>query len=43
MNTFTLSILSLGCHILLPLSKNIMSLPQNTLGDLEALGTDALT
>jgi hypothetical protein len=43
MNTFTLAILSLDYHILLLLSKNTMSLSLSTLGDLETLGTDALT
>jgi hypothetical protein len=43
MSTFILVTLSLDYHILLPLSKNIMSLSLSTLGDLETLGTDALT
>jgi hypothetical protein len=43
MNTFTLAILSLDYHILLPLSKSIMSLSPSTLGDLGTLGTGALT
>jgi hypothetical protein len=42
-NTFTLSILSLDYHILLPLSKNIMSMLASTLGDLGTLETSALT
>jgi hypothetical protein len=40
---FILATLSLDYHILLPLSKNIMNLSPNTLGDLETLGTVALT
>jgi hypothetical protein len=43
MNTFTLVILSLDYHILLPLSKNIISMSQSTLGDLGTLETGALT
>jgi hypothetical protein len=43
MNTFTLVILSLDYHILLPLRKNIMSMSPSTLGDLGTLGTNALT
>jgi hypothetical protein len=43
MNTFTMVILSLDYHILVPLSKNIMSMSLSTLGDLETLGTVALT
>jgi hypothetical protein len=43
MNTFTLMILSLDCHILLPLSKNTMSMSLSTLGDLGILGTGAST
>jgi hypothetical protein len=39
MNTFALAILSLDYHILLPLSKNKMSLSPSTLGDLGTLGT----
>jgi hypothetical protein len=42
MNTFTLMIMSLDCHILLSLSKSITSLLLSTLGDLEILGTTAL-
>jgi hypothetical protein len=41
--TFTLAILSLDYHILLPLNKNIMSMSPSTLGDLGTLGTGALT
>jgi hypothetical protein len=43
MSTFILVTLSLDYHILLHLSKNIMSLSLSTLGDLETLGTSALT
>jgi hypothetical protein len=43
MSTFILATLSLDYHILLSLSKNIMSISPNTLGDLEILGTSALT
>jgi hypothetical protein len=43
MSIFILVTLSLDYHVLLPLSKNIMSLSSSTLGDLETLGTDALT
>jgi hypothetical protein len=43
MNTFTLAILSFDYHILLSLSKNIMSLSPSTLVDLGTLGTSALT
>jgi hypothetical protein len=43
MNTFTLAILSLDYHILLPLSKNIMSVSLSTLGDLGTVGISALT
>jgi hypothetical protein len=39
---FTVMMLSLDCHILLPLSKNIMSLSPSILGDLEILGIIAL-
>jgi hypothetical protein len=42
-STFILVTLSLDYHILLLLSKNIMRLLSNTLGDLETLGTGALT
>jgi hypothetical protein len=42
MNTFTPAIPNLDCHILLPLSKSIMSLSPSTLGDLEILETSAL-
>jgi hypothetical protein len=37
MNTFILMILSLDCHILLPLNKSIMSLSLIILGGLEIL------
>jgi hypothetical protein len=43
MNTFSLVILSLDYHILLPSNKSIMNLPLSTLEDLEILGMDALT
>jgi hypothetical protein len=43
MNTFTLAILSFDYHILLLLSKNIMSLLPSTLVDLGTLGISALT
>jgi hypothetical protein len=43
MNTFILVTLSLDDHILLASSKNIMSMPPNTLGDLEILGISAST
>jgi hypothetical protein len=43
MNTFILEILSLDCHILLQLNKNIMSMPLITLGGLGTLGIDVLT
>jgi hypothetical protein len=43
MSTFILVTLSLDYHILLPLSKNIMSISLSTLEDLETLGTSALT
>jgi hypothetical protein len=42
MDTSTLAIPDLDYHILLPLSKSIMSLSPNTLGDIEILGTSAL-
>jgi hypothetical protein len=42
MNTFTLTIPSLDCHLLPPLNKSIMSLPPITLGDLEILGIGVL-
>jgi hypothetical protein len=38
MNTFTLAIPSLDCHIVLQLNKSIMSLSSTTLGNLEILG-----
>jgi hypothetical protein len=41
MNTFNVATLSLDCHILLLLSKNIMSLSLSILGDLEILGIGA--
>jgi hypothetical protein len=43
MSTFILMTLSLDYHIILPLSKNIMSLSPSTLEDLETLETSALT
>jgi hypothetical protein len=43
MSTFILVTLSLDYHILLLLSKNIMSLSPSTLGDLGTLGTSALS
>jgi hypothetical protein len=43
MSTFILVTLSLDYHILLPLSKNIMSISLSTLEDLETIGTSALT
>jgi hypothetical protein len=42
MNTFTLTISNLNCHILPPLNKSIMSLPPITLGGLEILGISVL-
>jgi hypothetical protein len=42
MNTFILAILSLDCHILLPLNKSIMSLLLIALGDLGILEISAL-
>jgi hypothetical protein len=43
MNIFTLVILSLDYHILLSLSKNIMSMSPSTLRDSGTLGTGVLT
>jgi hypothetical protein len=43
MSTFILVTLSLDYHILLPVTKNIMSMSLSTLGGLGTLGTDALT
>jgi hypothetical protein len=42
MNIFILVILSLYCHILLPLNKSIMSMSPIILGGLEILEIDAL-
>jgi hypothetical protein len=42
MNTFILAILSLDCHISLPLNKSIMSMPLIILGDLEIVEIGAL-
>jgi hypothetical protein len=42
MNTFTLAIPSLDCHISPPLNKIILSPSPITLGDLEILGINAL-
>jgi hypothetical protein len=42
MSIFILVILSLDCHILLPLNESIMSLSPITLGGLETLGIGAL-
>jgi hypothetical protein len=43
MNIFTLVILSLDYHILLSLSKNIMSMSPSTLRNSGTLGTGVLT
>jgi hypothetical protein len=43
MNTFILEILSLDCHVLLQLNKNIMSLQPIILGGLGTLEIDALS
>jgi hypothetical protein len=42
MNTFILEILSLDCHILLLLNRNIISMSPITLGSLGILGVGAL-